>query len=104
MVEKPVVDKAPSNMAILGRYILTPEVFNHLEKNTKPGIGGEIQLTDALHSLLKEQSIYACDIEGKRYDTGDKLGFLKATVEFALRHDQVKENFKGYLKEIIGTL
>ncbi len=103
MVEKPVVDKAPSNMAILGRYILTPEVFNHLE-NTKPGIGGEIQLTDALHSLLKEQSIYAYDIEGKRYDTGDKLGFLKATVEFALRHDQVKENFKGYLKEIIGTL
>lgn len=103
MVEKPAVDEAPSNAAILGRYILTPEVFGHLE-NTKPGKGGEIQLTDALHSLLKEQGIYAYDFEGTRYDTGDKLGFLKATVEYALRHDQVKDGFKAYIKDMAAKL
>lgn len=103
MVEKPAVDEAPSNAAILGRYILTPEVFGHLE-NTKPGKGGEIQLTDALHSLLKEQGIYAYDFEGARYDTGDKLGFLKATVEYALRHDQVKDGFKAYIKDMAAKL
>lgn len=102
MVEKPAVGKAPSNAAILGRYVLTPEVFDHLE-NTKPGKGGEIQLTDALHSLLKEQGIYAYNFEGVRYDTGDKLGFLKATVEYALRHNQVKDDFKAYLKDIVDT-
>lgn len=103
MVEKPSIDEAPSNAAILGRYVLTPEIFDHLE-NTKPGKGGEIQLTDALHSLLEDQGVYAYDFEGKRYDTGDKLGFLKATVEFALRHDQVKDGFKEYLKDIVGTI
>jgi len=103
MLEKPAVDEAPSNIAILGRYIMTPEVFGHLE-NTNPGKGGEIQLTDALRSLMKEQDIYAYDFEGTRYDTGDKLGFLKATVEYALRHDQLKDDFKAYIKEIACTL
>jgi len=103
MVEKPCTDEAPSNMAVLGRYILTPEVFSHLE-NTKPGLGGEIQLTDALRALVEEQEIYGFDFEGVRYDTGDKLGFLKATVEYALRHDQVKEEFKSYIKQIALTL
>jgi len=100
MVEKPSAEEAPSNAAILGRYVLTPEIFAHLEK-TKPGKGGEIQLTDALHALLEEQGIYAYDFEGQRYDTGDKLGFLKATVEYALRHEDVKDGFKAYLKEMV---
>lgn len=101
LVEKPPKDKAPSNVAILGRYIITPEIFGILEK-TKPGSGGEIQLTDALKSLSKVQQIFAYDFEGKRYDIGSKLGFLQATVEFALKRDGLKEAFGKYLSGIVN--
>lgn len=103
LVEKPAVDEAPSNVAILGRYILTPEIFNILE-GTKPGKNDEIQLTDALRSLLKIEDIVAYDFEGHRYDTGDKLGFLQATVEFGLKHPEVGEGLKMYIKELAETL
>ncbi len=99
LVEKPLPDKAPSNLAIIGRYILTPEIFDILEK-TKPGRGGEIQLTDGLKSMLRNQVIYGYKFEGKRYDAGDKLGFLKATVEYALRRPDLGEEFRNYLKSL----
>lgn len=100
LVEKPARDKAPSNVAILGRYIITPEIFDILE-STKPGSGGEIQLTDALKSLGKIQDIYAYNFKGKRYDIGSKLGFLQATVEFALKREDLKDDFRRYLEEIV---
>jgi UTP--glucose-1-phosphate uridylyltransferase len=96
MVEKPSLKTAPSNLAILGRYIITPEIFDILE-HQKPGKGGEIQLTDALKTLCGTQGMYAYEFEGRRYDVGDKLGFLKATVEFALNRDDLKDSFKKYL-------
>ncbi len=96
LVEKPSIDESPSNIAILGRYIITPEIFNILE-NTKPGKGGEIQLTDALKTLISKEAMYAYNFEGKRYDVGDKLGFLQATVEFALKKDELREEFMNYL-------
>ncbi len=99
LVEKPKPEDAPSDLAIIGRYILTPEIFDALEK-TEPDKGGEIQLTNALKILKEQQAIYACQFEGKRYDTGDKLGFLKATVEFALRRPDLADDFKEYLKGI----
>ncbi len=100
LVEKPSVDEAPSNMAILGRYIITPSIFEILER-TKPGKGGEIQLTDALLELMSEEAIYAYNFEGRRYDVGDKLGFLEATVEYALRKPELKDRFIEYLKTIL---
>ena len=100
LVEKPSVDEAPSNMAILGRYIITPSIFEILER-TKPGKGGEIQLTDALLELMNEEAIYAYNFEGRRYDVGDKLGFLEATVEYALRKPELKDRFIEYLKTIL---
>lgn len=103
MVEKPPVGQAPSNIAILGRYILTPEIFDALE-STPPGKGGEIQLTDGMVALGKYQDIYAYDFEGRRYDTGDKLGFLKATVEFALKHPEVGSGFETYIKDLTKKL
>ena len=96
LVEKPGIEEAPSNVAILGRYIITPEIFNILE-NTKPGKGGEIQLTDALKTLISTEAMYAYNFEGKRYDVGDKLGFLQATIEFALKKDELREEFVNYL-------
>ena len=101
MVEKPPVNEAPSNMAVLGRYIITPEIFELLE-HTNPGAGGEIQLTDGLRSLLKIQPVYAYNIEGRRYDVGDKEGFLEATVEYALRRSELREEFLDYLTGIIN--
>ena len=95
LVEKPSVDKAPSNLAVLGRYILTPDIFDILE-NTKPGVGNEVQLTDAL--AASKTTKYALAYEGIRYDTGDKLGYLKATVEYALRNEELGPAFKDYLK------
>lgn len=95
LVEKPSVDKAPSNLAVLGRYILTPDIFDILEK-TKPGVGNEVQLTDAL--AASKTDTYALAYEGIRYDTGDKLGYLKATVEYALRNEELGAAFKEYLK------
>ena len=100
MIEKPAIDKAPTDVAVLGRYVITPEIFDYL-RNTKPGAGGEIQLTDALCSLAKEQGMYAYDFIGRRYDVGDKLGFLQATVEYALRREDLKDVFFEYLKGII---
>ena len=103
MVEKPASEEAPSCMAVLGRYIIKPQIFEILEK-TQPGKGGEIQLTDALKVLAREDAVYAYDFEGKRYDVGDKLGFLKATVEFALRREDLGEPFKAYIKDISGRI
>ena len=100
MVEKPKREEAPTNVAVLGRYIITPEIFTHLE-NTKPGAGGEIQLTDALKTLAKEQDMYAYDFIGRRYDVGNKMGFLTATVEYALRRDDLGAEFMEYLKGIV---
>ena len=102
LVEKPSVDEAPSNIAILGRYIITPRIFEILEE-TKPGKGGEIQLTDALLQLVKEEAMYAYDFEGRRYDVGDKLGFLQATVEYALRKPELRDGFIEYLKSLSDT-
>jgi UTP--glucose-1-phosphate uridylyltransferase len=99
VVEKPPASEAPSNMAIIGRYILTPEIFNVLEK-TRTGRGGEIQLTDGIRTLLEQQPVYAYMFEGTRYDAGDKLGFLKATVEFALRREDLGDEFRAYLKSL----
>ena len=99
LVEKPAVEEAPSNVAILGRYIITPRIFKILEE-TKPGKGGEIQLTDALLKLIDEEAMYAYDFEGTRYDVGDKLGFLKATVEYALRREDLRDGFIEYLNTL----
>ena len=96
LVEKPSIEEAPSNVAILGRYIITPQIFEILE-NTKPGKGGEIQLTDALKTLIGNEAMYAYNFEGRRYDVGDKLGFLQATVEFALKREELREEFIEYL-------
>ncbi len=100
LVEKPDINNAPSNIAILGRYIITPTIFGLLEK-TKPGSGGEIQLTDALKALSKIEPMYAYEFTGKRYDVGSKLGFLEATVEFALGRDDLKDEFLSYLNKTI---
>ena len=100
MVEKPAVEEAPSRLAVLGRYVITPEIFAILEQ-TAPGRGGEIQLTDALKVLAKEQAMYAYDFVGRRYDVGDKHGYLEATVEYALRRPELREKFLRYLHEII---
>ena len=100
LVEKPSVEEAPSNVAILGRYIITPKIFEILE-NTAPGKGNEIQLTDALLKLIEHEAMYAYDFEGRRYDVGDKLGFLQATVEYALRKEDLRDGFIEYLNNII---
>jgi len=98
LVEKPSIEEAPSNFAITGRYILTPGIFEALKK-TPPGKGGEIQLTDGIEKLGMKEALYAKIMEGKRYDTGNKLGFLIATVDFALMRDDLKDAFLKYLKE-----
>ena len=99
IVEKPAVDKAPSNQAVVGRYILTPRIFELLE-NTQRGAGNEIQLTDAIAELLKEQRVLAYNFKGRRFDCGSKLGYLKAQVEFALEHEEVGEEFREFLKQL----
>ena len=99
LVEKPKFEEAPSNLAIIGRYILTPAIFEMLISIT-PGSGGELQLTDGLRALLKKEKIYGFTFEGKRHDAGDKLGFLKATVEFALKRSDLGGDFRGYLKTL----
>lgn len=100
LVEKPAVEYAPSNVAILGRYIINPAIFEILE-HTQPGKGGEIQLTDALKELAQQEAMYAYKFEGRRYDLGDKQGFLEATVEFALRRPDLRDGFLKYLIEVI---
>ena len=99
MVEKPSVAEAPSNLAIIGRYVLTPDIFDEIEK-TRPGAIGEIQITDAMRSLLKKRPFYAVRFKGKRHDAGDKLGFLMATVEFALKHPELAPEFREYLQKL----
>ena len=100
MIEKPSIEEAPSRFAALGRYVITPEVFKILEQ-TKPGKGGEIQLTDALRVMAKNGNVYAYNFKGKRDDAGNKLGYLKATVEFALRRDDIGPEFRQYLKSLL---
>ena len=99
LIEKPSPEKAPSNLAIMGRYIITPDIFPIL-KDTKPGRDNEIQLTDALNKLAYNNKMYAFRFEGKRYDVGNKMGFLQATVEFALKREDLAEEFKKYLSQL----
>ncbi len=99
MVEKPKVEEAPSRVAVLGRYIITPEIFDYLETQGA-GCGGEIQLTDALKRLAKDQEMYAYDFKGHRYDVGSKMGFLQANIEFALRNEEVREDMIEYLEKL----
>lgn len=99
MIEKPPVDEAPSDLAVLGRYVITPDIFEILE-HTGKGAGGEIQLTDALEEQAKDGNVYAVDFEGKRYDIGSKEGFLEATVEYALRRPELRDSFEAYLKDL----
>ncbi|MFP3125332.1 UTP--glucose-1-phosphate uridylyltransferase GalU [Ectobacillus funiculus] len=99
-VEKPAKGTAPSNLAIMGRYVLTPEIFGILE-NQETGAGGEIQLTDAIQHLNKKQSVYAYDFEGTRYDVGEKFGFIQTTLEFALRHEDLKEPLLELMEKLI---
>ncbi len=103
MVEKPSVEEAPSRLAVLGRYVITPEIFRILD-NTAPGRGGEIQLTDALKVLARQQGMYAYDFIGRRYDVGDKEGYMEAQVEYALRREDLADKFRAYLKNIIHTI
>ncbi len=103
LIEKPAVDKAPSNLAIAGRYILTPQIFEAIE-HTPKGKNNEVQLTDAFLYLLKRENIYSHRIEGKRYDIGNKLDFLKTNVEFALRRKEFAGPFAEFLKEIVREL
>ena len=99
MVEKPAFADAPSDLAIIGRYIFTPDIFEAIEK-TEPGAGGEIQITDAMRSLLKKRPFYAVKLDGTRHDAGDKLGFLIATVEFALKREDLGMEFREYLRSL----
>lgn len=102
VVEKPEPSRAPSNLGVVGRYVLTPGIFDHLRK-TQPGAGGEIQLTDAIQSLIADEQVLAYRYRGKRFDCGSKLGYLKATVEFALQHPEVRDSFEAYLNEKLGV-
>ena len=99
IIEKPAPADAPSNLGVVGRYIFTPTIFRHIQ-NLKPGAGGEYQLTDAIQSLLHQEAVYAYSYQGIRYDCGSKLGYLKATVELALRHPETSVDFKHFLKTL----
>lgn len=101
IVEKPSPEKAPSNLAVVGRYILTPRIFDKLQ-STQKGAGGEIQLTDAIASLLQDEQVLAYEFQGKRYDCGSKIGYLEATVEYALKHDELSAEFRTYLQNLLG--
>lgn len=102
LVEKPAPGHAPSDLAILGRYILTPRIFSLLE-NLSPGAGGEIQLTDAINDVAKEEAVYAYDFEGERYDVGEKLGFIKTTISYAMRDQELKEAIINFMKEELSS-
>ena len=103
LIEKPSVEEAPSQLAVLGRYILEPEIFALLEK-TEPGRGNEIQLTDAICKLAHEKTVYAYNFSGRRYDIGDKQGYLEATVEYALKRPEIRDKFLNYLAKTVGPL
>lgn len=100
MVEKPALEAAPSRLACLGRYLLTPDIFTELE-NTKPGKGGEIQLTDAIKTLAQKKDVYVYDFIGRRYDVGDKYGFVEATIDFALKRDDMRDKVLNHIKQLI---
>jgi len=102
-VEKPKPEDAPSDLAIIGRYLLKPEIFDILETQ-EPGLGGEIQLTDAIDTLNKTQRVFAREFTGKRYDVGNKLGMLEANIEYGLKHPEIKDGLKAYLKELASKL
>ncbi len=102
IVEKPKPDKAPSNLAVVGRYVLTPAIFDYLQ-HIGTGAGGEIQLTDGIAALLGEEPVYAYRFQGKRYDCGNKLGYLQATVEFGLKHGKLGAPFRAYLQELMKS-
>ncbi|MEC1072277.1 sugar phosphate nucleotidyltransferase, partial [Priestia megaterium] len=99
-VEKPAAGTAPSNLAIMGRYVFTPEIFKFLEEQ-EVGAGGEIQLTDAIQKLNEIQRVFAYDFEGRRYDVGEKLGFIQTSIEFALQHDDLKDSLLEFLAEVL---
>ncbi|HYC45943.1 MAG TPA: UTP--glucose-1-phosphate uridylyltransferase GalU [Burkholderiales bacterium] len=99
IVEKPAPEKAPSTLAVVGRYILTPRIFHHLQHQT-PGAGGEIQLTDAIAALMQDEDVFAYEFEGVRYDCGSKLDYLKANLAFAVKHPEIGGEFRGYLKSM----
>jgi UTP--glucose-1-phosphate uridylyltransferase len=103
IVEKPKPSQAPSNLAVVGRYLLTPRLFAHLERIGK-GAGGEIQLTDGIARLMDDEGVYAYKFDGKRFDCGSKLGYLQANVEYALKHPEMASSFRGYLKKLSKTL
>jgi UTP--glucose-1-phosphate uridylyltransferase len=103
LIEKPAPGTSKSNLAIIGRYVLRPEIYGCLHR-TLPGVGGEIQLTDALDCLRKEQGLYAYEFKGNRYDAGDKMGYLQATVNYALAHPDLGGKFKEYLKKLVADL
>ncbi len=99
IVEKPAPEEAPSNLAVVGRYVLTPAIFEKLEQ-TRAGAGGEIQLTDGIAALVRSESVYVLPFAGTRYDCGSKIGYLRATVEYALRHPELGDNFRAYLEGV----
>lgn len=103
LVEKPPVDEAPSDIAILGRYILTPDVFRYLE-NQERGAGGEIQLTDAIKRMAKDEAVYAYDFKGHRYDCGSKIGFLQASIEFGLRREELRNELEEYIRYLAADI
>ena len=98
----PMASSQPSNLAVVGRYILTPGIFEKL-KSTQKGAGGEIQLTDGIAALLEEEQVLAYEFQGKRYDCGSKIGYLEATVEYAMKHDELSKEFRAYLTKLLGT-
>ena len=98
-VEKPAEGTAPSNLAIMGRYVLTPDIFDYLE-NQEIGAGGEVQLTDAIERLNQDDQVFAYDFEGERHDVGEKLGFVKTTIQFALNNDEMSEDVKEFIKSL----
>jgi len=102
-IEKPSPDKAPSNLVIAGRYILTPDIFEYISR-TKPGNNGEIQLTDAMRMMVKDRPMYGLRLDGKRCDIGDKEGFIKTNIDFALKRDDVAEILKAYIKELANRI
>jgi UTP--glucose-1-phosphate uridylyltransferase len=100
IVEKPKPEDAPSTLGVVGRYVLSGRIFQHLE-SVRPGKGGEIQLTDGIASLMAEEQVLAFEFDGTRYDCGSKLGYLKATLAYAMRHEELKDDFSDYLEEFV---
>jgi UTP--glucose-1-phosphate uridylyltransferase len=99
IVEKPKIEETPSTLASVGRYIFTPEIFNAM-KHTRPGVNNELQIADSINILCESQKVYACAFKGKRYDIGDKLGYIQAVIDFAIKNDELKKDVSTYLKNL----